>query len=98
MSPIGEMSSKEYTNTLEMAKDICVLLGIKIRQLRKEKNWRQIDLAEESGLGRIYISDLERGKKEICLRNLEILALTFQLDLPRFLSNLDQGERPTRLK
>jgi DNA-binding XRE family transcriptional regulator len=75
MSSIGEMSSKEYTHHSMMAIDICKLLGIRIRQLRKHRNWRQIDLAEESGLGRIYISDLERGKKEICLRNLQVLAL-----------------------
>jgi transcriptional regulator with XRE-family HTH domain len=73
-----------------MATDICKLLGVRIRQLRKRRNWRQIDLAEESGLGRIYISDLERGKKEICLRNLQVLALTFQIQLPEFLSNLDE--------
>jgi transcriptional regulator with XRE-family HTH domain len=63
-------------------------LGKRIRELRKAKNWRQIDLAEESGLGRIYISHLERGNKEICLRNLEILARTFKMKLPEFLSGL----------
>ena len=85
------MSSKEYTDDGEMATDICKSLGIRIRELRKKRNWRQIDLAEESGLGRIYISDLERGKKEICLRNIQILAWTFQIDLNEFLSHLDQS-------
>jgi transcriptional regulator with XRE-family HTH domain len=73
-----------------MATDICKSLGVRIRELRKQRNWRQIDLAEESGLGRIYISDLERGKKEICLRNLHILAQTFQMGLPEFLSTLEK--------
>jgi transcriptional regulator with XRE-family HTH domain len=93
MSPIGEMSSKDYTHHFGMAIDICKLLGTRIRQLRKARNWRQIDLAEESGLGRIYISDLERGKKEICIRNLHVLALTFRMALPELLSNLDEKER-----
>jgi transcriptional regulator with XRE-family HTH domain len=92
MSSIGEMSPKEYIQNSGMATDICILLGARIRQLRKRRNWRQIDLAEESGLGRIYISDLERGKKEICLRNLHILAMTFQVRLPDFVSNLDEDE------
>jgi transcriptional regulator with XRE-family HTH domain len=83
------MSSKDYTHHLKMATDICKLLGARIRELRKLRNWRQIDLAEESGLGRIYISDLERGKKEICLRNLQILAATFQKDLPALLAGLE---------
>lgn len=33
-----------------MARDICIALGKRIRQLRKERGWRQIDLAEESGI------------------------------------------------
>jgi transcriptional regulator with XRE-family HTH domain len=75
-----------------MANDICKLLGIRIRRLRKLRNWRQIDLAEESGLGRIYISDLERGKQEICLRNLQVLALTFGMDLSELVSRLEEIE------
>ena len=71
-----------------MARDICILLGLRIRQLRSARSWRQIDLAEESGLGRIYISDLERGKKEICLRNLERLAKTFNIPLSKLLEKL----------
>jgi len=29
-----------------MARDICIALGERIRQLRLERSWRQIDLAE----------------------------------------------------
>ena len=71
-----------------MATDICVLLGRRIRELRKQRRWRQIDLAEHSGINVIYISDLERGKKEICLRNLHVLAETFEMVLPELLANL----------
>ncbi|MGF7179843.1 helix-turn-helix domain-containing protein [Tunturiibacter psychrotolerans] len=75
-----------------MAIDICTSLGHRIRALRKQRNWRQIDLAEESGLGRIYISDLERGKNEICLRNLETLANTFNMKLSGLLDGLDADD------
>ena len=60
-----------------MARDICVALGERIRQLRTERNWRQIDLAEESGIHENYVSDLEQGSKEICLRTLETVAKAF---------------------
>ena len=71
-----------------MATDICVMLGRRIRELRKQRRWRQIDLAEHSGINVIYISDLELGKKEICLRNLQVLAQTFGLKLQELLRDL----------
>jgi len=62
-----------------MARDICVALGERIRQLRKERGWRQIDLAEEAGIHENYVSDLEQGKKEVCLRTLQTIAKAFDL-------------------
>ena len=44
-----------------MAKDICAATGERIRKLRRAKGWRQIDLAEHSGVHEVHISDLERG-------------------------------------
>jgi transcriptional regulator with XRE-family HTH domain len=66
-----------------MATDICVRFGQRVRQLRTERGWTQIDLAVHTGLGRVFISDLERGKKEPCLRSIEILALAFDMTIPQ---------------
>jgi XRE family aerobic/anaerobic benzoate catabolism transcriptional regulator len=57
-----------------MATDICILVGRRIKELRKARGWRQIDLAEQAGLNENYISDLEIGKKEICLRAMQSVA------------------------
>ena len=57
-----------------MARDICISLGERIRDLRRERGWRQIDLAEQAGINENYVSDLEIGKKEICLRTLQVVA------------------------
>jgi transcriptional regulator with XRE-family HTH domain len=57
-----------------MARDICIALGERIRELRTERGWRQIDLAEQAGIHENYVSDLELGRKEICLRMLDSLA------------------------
>ena len=57
-----------------MATDICVWVGRRIRELRKAKGWRQIDLAEHSGVHEVHISDLERGTREVGLRTLAALA------------------------
>jgi transcriptional regulator with XRE-family HTH domain len=62
-----------------MARDICIPLGERIRKLRKQKGWRQIDLAQHSGVHEVHISDLERGTREAGLRT--ILAIARALDV-----------------
>jgi XRE family aerobic/anaerobic benzoate catabolism transcriptional regulator len=72
-----------------MASDICILLGLRIRELRTAKGWRQIDLAEEAGINENYISDLEIGKKEICLRMMQAVADAFDLTLAELLQGVE---------
>lgn len=51
-----------------------------------KRGWTQVYLAEHTGLGSVYISQLENGKKEPGLRTIEILAIGFGLtpsQLPR---------------
>lgn len=45
-------------------------------------------MAKYVGMDRSFISDLENGKKEICLRNLELLATTFDMTVAKLLSGL----------
>ena len=71
-----------------MATDICVRFGKRIRQLRTERGWTQIDLAVHTGLGRVFISDVERGTKEPCLRSIEILAIGFDMTVPQLFRNV----------
>lgn len=54
-------------------------LGRRIRSLRRKRGWTQVYLAEHTGLGSVYISQLENGKKEPGLRTVEVLALSFDL-------------------
>ena len=68
--------------------DICVRLGKRIRTLRKAKGWNQDDLAQHMGLGRTYISNVERGRKNPSLRTLEILAVGFKMSLIQFLDGM----------
>ncbi|WP_263357380.1 helix-turn-helix domain-containing protein [Acidicapsa ligni] len=57
-----------------MAISICVRLGKRIKDLRRKKGWRQIDLAEHSGIGKNHISTIERGERELGLMSLEAIA------------------------
>jgi transcriptional regulator with XRE-family HTH domain len=65
--------------------DVCVRLGKRIRRLRLQRGWTQTYLAVHTGLGRPFISNLETGKKEPCLRSLEILADAFELSLSQLM-------------
>jgi transcriptional regulator with XRE-family HTH domain len=71
-----------------MACDICVRFGKRMRLLRTKGGWTQIDLAVHTGLGRVFISDLERGKKEPCLRSIEILAMAFDMTVPQLFRSI----------
>lgn len=56
----------EFIPTIvRMARDICIMLGERVRRLRKDRGWRQIDLAEHAEIHENYVSDLEAGRKEI---------------------------------
>lgn len=71
-----------------MAKDICIRLGARIRNLRKAQGWSQMYLSVHTGLSRTFISDLEMGRKEPCLRSLEILALAFDQSVSELMNGV----------
>ncbi len=71
-----------------MARDICIAVGERIRELRTKRGWRQIDLAESAGISENYVSDLETGKKEICIRTLETVAGALGLSISDFLKGV----------
>ena len=73
-----------------MAKDICVLVGQRIRAMRSAKGWTQTYLSVHAGVGRNYISDVELGKKEIGLRNLQLLAFSLDVKTADLLKGLDK--------
>jgi transcriptional regulator with XRE-family HTH domain len=45
-------------------------------------------MAEHVGMDRSFISDLENGKKEICIRNLQVIADAFEITISQLMSRL----------
>ena len=45
-------------------------------------------MAEKLGIDRSYISDMERGKKNVCLPTLEIVAKGLELTISQVLKGL----------
>jgi transcriptional regulator with XRE-family HTH domain len=74
-----------------MARDICISLGERIRKLRKQKGWRQIDLAQQSGIHEVHISDLERGAREAGLRTILAIAQALGVSLSDLFRGVDPG-------
>lgn len=72
-----------------MASDVCVQLGERIRQLRKDRSWRQLDLATQAGINENYVSDLELGHKEPCLRTLATIARAFDMKMAELLRGVE---------
>ena len=54
--------------------DINKKVGLNIRNYRKKKNLSQEQLAFKAGLHRAYIGQIERGEKNIGVRNLYKIA------------------------
>jgi transcriptional regulator with XRE-family HTH domain len=51
--------------------DIQKKFGLKIKELRQQRSLSQERLALKSGLHRTYISDIERGSRNVSLKNIE---------------------------
>jgi len=61
--------------------DIKIKFWQKVARLRKEMWLSQEWFAEKCWLHRTYISIIERGKKNVCLENIEIIAKNLNVDI-----------------
>jgi transcriptional regulator with XRE-family HTH domain len=71
-----------------MAEDIRVRFGRRVRKLRKQRGWTQVQLAERLGLDRSYLADIERGKRNVSLVNLELIATGFGQTISQMFSRV----------
>jgi transcriptional regulator with XRE-family HTH domain len=71
-----------------VAIDIRIRLGRRLRELRTKRGWNQAYLAEISGLGKVYISQLENGHKVASIVTLEVLATSFEMTISEFTKGL----------
>jgi transcriptional regulator with XRE-family HTH domain len=69
-------------------KNILVRFGARIRQLRQKRGYSQEAFADQCGLDRTYISGIERGRRNVSIRNIEIIAKTLELDLSELFSGV----------
>ncbi len=68
-----------------MKTDVLNKFGEKIKKLRLGKNWSQEVLAEKTGFHRTYIGMIERGERNLSLKNIETFAKTFEIKISELL-------------
>jgi XRE family transcriptional regulator, regulator of sulfur utilization len=67
--------------------DITQRIGLNITIIRERQGLTQEKLAELSGLHRAYIGQIERGEKNIGLKNLEKIAFGLNISIKDLLDN-----------
>lgn len=68
--------------------DILVQFGQRVRQMREAKGLSQEQFADLCGLDRTYISGIERGKRNVALRNIQVIAKTMDVSISRLFERL----------
>ena len=73
-------------------KNLLVLLGKRVHDLRSGKGWSQEEFAHVSGFHRTYIGQVERGEKNISFENLTKISSILGVPLSELLSGLEDGD------
>jgi transcriptional regulator with XRE-family HTH domain len=68
--------------------DILARFGKRVREKRTALGLSQEAFADKCKLDRTYISGIERGKRNLSLRNIEVIAKTIGISLAELLDGL----------
>lgn len=71
--------------------EICVRFGFVVKTLREKLSLTQEDLAEKAGIHRTYLSDIERGSRNVALVNIQKLAESLSVSLNELFKRVDQS-------
>jgi len=63
--------------------------GKRIKHLRNEAKISQEELASIAGLHRTYIGMIERGEKNITLKNIEKIAISLNVNISELLKDIN---------
>jgi transcriptional regulator with XRE-family HTH domain len=68
--------------------DITQRFGKRVRDLRQKAGISQEEFAARCDLDRTYISGIERGKRNVGLRNIEVIANALKISLAQLMNGL----------
>lgn len=68
--------------------DILTRFGQRVRELRKARELSQEAFAEKCGLDRTYIGGIERGERNVALRNIKVIARVLKVTISELTDGL----------
>ena len=75
-----------------MQEEIRVAYGKAVRAIRQDKKISQEELGDLCGLHRTYISDIELGKRNVSLENIDKIAHALQMKKSELFIEVEQYE------
>lgn len=75
-----------------MHKNILLAYGNTIRAIRQNKKISQEELADLCGLHRTYISDVELGKRNVSLENIDKIAHALDVNISEIFIEVERNE------
>ena len=75
-----------------MQEEIRVAYGKAVRAIRQDKKISQEELGDLCGLHRTYISDIELGKRNVSLENIDKIAHALQVKKSELFAEAEQYE------
>jgi transcriptional regulator with XRE-family HTH domain len=67
---------------------VAIRFGERLRQLREKAGLSQVEMAHKFGIDRGHISELENGKRKICLSLMETLADGFKVSISELMKGV----------
>jgi transcriptional regulator with XRE-family HTH domain len=67
---------------------IAVRFGQRLRELRLKQGLSQVEMAHRFGIDRGHLSEMENGKKNVCLPMLEVLAKGLKVTVSELLNGV----------
>lgn len=68
--------------------DILKRFGDRVRELRKSEGYSQESFADECGLDRTYMGGIERGERNVALRNIEKIAEALGISIAELMRDI----------
>jgi transcriptional regulator with XRE-family HTH domain len=93
LAEVGKPQREVYPFRDELQR-LRTALGLRIRELRKLKGWRQEASSDNAHIHRTFAGSLERGEKNVSLHALALIVRCFDMTLAELFAGLDAGERP----
>ena len=71
-----------------MNDDILIKFGRRVRELRISQGYSQESFAAKCGLDRTYIGGIERGERNVALRNIQVISIALGITISELTDGL----------